>query len=81
MKRTIIKDWRYPTEKEKIWFERKSRHDSRTPVALIKCPLCGVEQYLGLHTLNDKGEVNPSVICAKAKDGCGFHEFVTLDKI
>lgn len=73
-------NWREPTLKECSWFIRKT---NRNPVALIKCPLCNTEQYLGLHHLINKTEskidVQPSVVCAK--EGCDFHEFISLSYI
>jgi hypothetical protein len=45
--------------------------------AHIICPKCGLKANLSNHTINEAGEVNPSLVCPN--DNCDFHEWVILE--
>lgn len=44
---------------------------------MIECPDCGNVATLDDHKIAGNGKVEPSVVCPE--EGCGFHEFVTLE--
>lgn len=44
--------------------------------AIISCPKCGFSASLRDHSIDDNGDVNPSLVCPG--EGCGFHEWITL---
>lgn len=47
--------------------------------ATVCCPLCGMTGTLEDHTINNAGEVQPSLACMNEIGGCSFHEYVCLD--
>ena len=55
---------------------RKVQHAGGFYYALLSCPVCGRVSSLKDHTVEENGEVNPSVVCGY--EGCTFHEWVTL---
>lgn len=53
-----------------------SNYAPKGETVIFKCP----NGHIGMlddHTIKDDGEVNPSVVCPK--DGCDFHEWITLE--
>jgi hypothetical protein len=44
---------------------------------MTRCPKCGGRAGLDLHSVNARGEANPSYLCARST--CGFHVYVRLD--
>ena len=44
--------------------------------AVVKCPACGGFSTLENHTINDVGEVSPSLVCPYPH--CNYHQFITL---
>jgi len=65
-----------------VWLKEKGTYKIATgsggkKTAILSCPKCGESQSLSEHTIDNNGEVNPSVVCY-FKEKCDFHEWVTL---
>jgi C4-type Zn-finger protein len=41
------------------------------------CPECGQTHKLVTHSINEDGQVMPSVVCGK----CDFHEYIVLEEV
>ena len=51
--------------------------DGKT-ILKMQCPLCALWQYLEDHSVDEAGQVLPSVVCGNEQGNCSFHEFVQL---
>lgn len=47
------------------------------PSAIVTCPSCGGHGGLHDHSVDDEGNVTPSLVCPHGS--CTFHDFVRLD--
>lgn len=54
----------------------KSLKVGKVRSASLNCPLCGEMGLLTDHTIQENGDVDPSVICSN--DICTFHEYISL---
>lgn len=78
------------------WYFERHIPKEQDYLVVFKCPRCRQHSYLTLHTIDNTGEVNASILCNGirktrpvdpanpegdwVREPCDYHEFVILDE-